>query len=127
MHWELVQAEYDDLLLLPDPMRTIHRLHVHLRVPVGVIYNDFVSSLQIDALPSCAGGEEEKELRGALALEALNLFLSFSADSLPIDSAKRVVSIHTVVLQDVEHAGQLKAAYTSSARPHTLVAEGRIH
>jgi hypothetical protein len=108
-------------------MRAMDRLHVHLRVPVGVIYDDFVSSLQIDPLPSCAGGEEEEELRGALALEALNLFLSFSADSLPIDSAKRVVSIHTVVLQDVEHAGQLKATYTSSWRPHIRAAEGLIH
>ncbi len=65
---------------------------------------------------SCAGGEEEEELRGAFALKALDLLLPFSTDSLPIDSAKRVVSIHAVVLQDVEHAGRACGS-----------AEGHIH
>ena len=43
------EAEDLDLLPLPDAVRAVHRLQVGLRVPIGVVDDDRIGRLQVDA------------------------------------------------------------------------------
>jgi hypothetical protein len=51
-----------DLLLLADAVRAVHRLQVHLRVPVRVVQDHDVRRRQVDAQPARARRQQEDEL-----------------------------------------------------------------
>lgn len=51
-------------------------LQVHLRVPVTVIQDDNVCSIQVDAQATSTGGQQENELLTALLIVGVNLSLS---------------------------------------------------
>jgi len=53
-----------DFMLLPNTMRPVLGLLIHLRVPVGVKDNDSVGHLQVEAVASCLGREYEHLLNG---------------------------------------------------------------
>ena len=61
-----------DLLLLADPMCSVHCLQIHLGIPVGVIEDDDVGGVQIDAETSGTGRQHEDELLRVFRIVSLS-------------------------------------------------------
>ena len=57
------KSVYKDLLLLPYPVGSVHRLEVDLGVEVGVVQDDMVRRRQVEAKPSCTGRYQEDGFR----------------------------------------------------------------
>ena len=99
--------EHLDLLLLPDSVRPVHGLQVHLRVPVGVEEDDDVGSVEVDAEAAGPRGQHEDELGRARSVVLLDLRVPVLVGRLAVDAAVVVAAEPAVVLQDVEHARHL--------------------
>mmetsp|Transcript_22778 Transcript_22778/g.67502 ORF Transcript_22778/g.67502 Transcript_22778/m.67502 type:complete len:715 (+) Transcript_22778:982-3126(+) len=125
------ETEDLDLLLLPDPVRAVHRLQVGLRVPVAVVDDDRVGRLQVDAEPARARGEEEEEAVRVGLVEGVNHLLPLRPTRRPVDAAivkAILVPVGAVVLEDVEHARHLREDEDAGAlrlEPHEQLVEQR--
>ena len=68
---QLIPVDVDGVLLA-YPVRSGHGLQVVLGVPVAVKDDHCVSSGQVDAQPTCSGGQQEGEITRAWGIEVLH-------------------------------------------------------
>ena len=68
---QLIPVDVDSVLLA-YPVRSGHGLQVVLGVPVAVKDDHGVSSGQVDAQPTCSGGQQEGKITGARGIEVLH-------------------------------------------------------
>lgn len=66
------EPEDAHLVLLSDPVRSILRLQVLVRVPVAVEQDDCVGALQVEPQPTCARGQHKKVKGRVRGVELLN-------------------------------------------------------
>mmetsp|Transcript_34656 Transcript_34656/g.115829 ORF Transcript_34656/g.115829 Transcript_34656/m.115829 type:complete len:237 (+) Transcript_34656:433-1143(+) len=99
---------HDHLASLADPVRAIHRLQVHLRVPVAVEQDHRVGGGEVDPEPARARREEENERVRVGAAEAVDGGLAKVAADRPVEPLVRVAPLEQVVREDVEHAHHLR-------------------
>ena len=52
--------------MLPNAVCTVHRLHVHLRIPVAVENDNSISYLKIQADAACASRQQKDPVAGVL-------------------------------------------------------------
>uniref|UniRef100_A0AAG5DLD8 Uncharacterized protein n=1 Tax=Anopheles atroparvus TaxID=41427 RepID=A0AAG5DLD8_ANOAO len=88
-------------------MRPVHRLQVHLRVPVGVIDDDHVGRGQVDAQPAGTRRQHEDELGAVLRVVVGDHVRAVLVRRLAIEPAVLVAAPVAKVLQDVQHARHL--------------------
>mmetsp|Transcript_32858 Transcript_32858/g.77904 ORF Transcript_32858/g.77904 Transcript_32858/m.77904 type:complete len:460 (-) Transcript_32858:740-2119(-) len=89
-------------------MRPIHRLEVHLGIPVGVVQHNDVGSSQIDSEAAGSGGEQEDKLLRVLLVERVDGVLAVIPGCVTVDPAVLVAFVQAVILQYVEHASHLR-------------------
>ena len=75
------------LLLLANPVSPVHGLQVHLWIPVGVVEDDDVGRVQVDAEASRAGGQHEDEFLAALGVVLLDLTVAVLVGGLTVNAA----------------------------------------
>ena len=105
------EAEDEDGLLLPDTVRAVLRLQVHLRVPVLVEENDSVRSNEIDAETSGAGAEEEEvgRIGPSTVIELVHLQPAVLLLRAAVDAAHfEALEERRPVLDDVKHCCELR-------------------
>ena len=68
---QLIPVDVDSVLLA-YPVRPGHGLEVVLGVPVAVKDDHRVSSGQVDAQPTCSGGQQEGKITRAWGIEVLH-------------------------------------------------------
>ena len=88
-------------------MRAVHRLEVHLRVPVAVVDDDGIGGGEVDTQTSGAGGEEEDKLLRAGGVVRVDHVLARVPVGVTVDAAVLVPAEEEVILEDVEEAGHL--------------------
>mmetsp|Transcript_47611 Transcript_47611/g.79829 ORF Transcript_47611/g.79829 Transcript_47611/m.79829 type:complete len:768 (+) Transcript_47611:2909-5212(+) len=101
------EAEHGDRLLLPDPVRAVLGLQVHLGVPVAVVQDHGVGGRQVDAQAPGAGGQHEEEHGAVGGVEALHALVPLEGAGAPVEAVVRVALPDQVVLHDVQHPRHL--------------------
>ena len=91
-----------DFVLLSDTMRSGQSLNVIVRIPIGVIDDDRVGSVQVDAQATGSGGQEEDELLGAFSIETINGVLTQCARDRAINSLVLVTLTFQKVFEQIE-------------------------
>ena len=96
-------------------MRSVHGLQVHLRVPIGVVDDDDVGGVQVDAETTGSSGQHEEELFAVLGVVLGDLSVSVLVGRLAVDAAVVPAPEPAVVLQDVQHSAsaEKKNQYTT--------------
>ena len=95
------------LLGLPDAVAARHRLQVVLRVPVAVVDDGGVGGGEGDAHPAGARGEQVDKAR-PVAVEAVDARLPVRLARAPVQALELVRHLVQVVLQQVQHDGELR-------------------
>mmetsp|Transcript_8046 Transcript_8046/g.19965 ORF Transcript_8046/g.19965 Transcript_8046/m.19965 type:complete len:209 (-) Transcript_8046:1229-1855(-) len=88
-------------------MCAVHRLQVHLRVPVAIVDNDRVCGHKVDAQPTGACGEQKDELLAAISIVCVDHVLAVVARGVAVDAAVLVLAVDKVVLQNIQQPGHL--------------------
>eukprot|EP00968_Pinguiococcus_pyrenoidosus_P015942 scaffold1499_cov255-Pinguiococcus_pyrenoidosus.AAC.18 len=101
------QPVHDHRVLLADPMGSVLRLGIHLRIPVRVEEDHDAGSSEVDAEAAGAGGQEERELVGTLAHKVVDVVLTVLQLAGAIDAAVAPPLVRQVVLKNVHHACEL--------------------
>mmetsp|Transcript_16565 Transcript_16565/g.57911 ORF Transcript_16565/g.57911 Transcript_16565/m.57911 type:complete len:886 (+) Transcript_16565:420-3077(+) len=102
------EAEHAHLLLLPDAVRAIHGLQVHLRVPVAVVEDDDVGRGEVDAEPAGARGQQEHEAVALVLRVAVDGLLPQVARDGTVQALVHVAAEAQVLLERVEHLDELR-------------------
>eukprot|EP00968_Pinguiococcus_pyrenoidosus_P005742 scaffold374_cov271-Pinguiococcus_pyrenoidosus.AAC.6 len=101
------EAEHPHGLGLPDAVRAVHGLQIHLRVPVRVIQHDNVCGIQVD--PKAAGSrtQQKGEVRRLRGIELVHLPVAVLGRGAPVDATVSMAEELHHVFQDVQHPRHL--------------------
>jgi hypothetical protein len=113
------EAEHLHRLLLADAVRAVHRLQVHLRVPVAVVEDDDVGSREVDAQAARARREQEAKLLAAVRVERVDHVLAVLARRVAVDAAVLVRPAREAALT-FRHICKCAAAAANVSRPKTI-------
>mmetsp|Transcript_24257 Transcript_24257/g.71712 ORF Transcript_24257/g.71712 Transcript_24257/m.71712 type:complete len:740 (-) Transcript_24257:1603-3822(-) len=102
------EAEDLDLLLLPDPVRAVHRLQVGLRVPVAVEEDDCVGRLEVEPEPARARREHKDEVVRARRVELAEQLAAILALGAAVEAEVLVVAQVEVELEQVHQLHHLR-------------------
>ena len=111
-HRRLVRPARDEAihahrLRLPNPVAARLRLHVVLRVPVGVEDDHRVGRGERDAHAACARAQQKAEHVAVLVVERADRLLAGIASDRAIDPRVGVASEAQIALQQVQHRREL--------------------
>lgn len=95
-------------------MGPVHGLENHLRIPVRVVEDDNISSVQVDTETS-PGAQHEYELGAVLRIVLLDLPVFVLMRSVSVNPAVLPSSEPAVVLYHVQHPGHLREDQQSAA------------
>ena len=92
-------------------MHASHSRRVYLNiivwVPVRVVYNNRVSSSQVDAKTTSPCGEEKDKVRRVGCVESINGLLSLWSGHVAIDTLKLVAEVLEEVFKNIQHTSHL--------------------
>lgn len=74
------------LFHLSNSMCAIHSLQIHLRIPIGVVYDDNISRGEIDAETARASRQHEDELLTVIRVILLDLPIAVLVGRLPVQA-----------------------------------------
>lgn len=95
-------------LLLPNPVRAIHRLQVHLRIPVRIIQHHDICRRKVDPQTARARGQQKHKPFRAFAVKLVDRELAVHARGVAVDAAVLVTAVDAVVLQNIDDTRHLR-------------------